>query len=113
MVSASRRVKAKAPPRSGPFSIALNAPVQNPATLRRLKLRVRGAVVLHRARMRRIMNILGIHIGHDSSAALVVDGRIVADVAEERFTRLKHYAGLPIRAIEYCLKSQRLTMADL
>lgn len=59
------------------------------------------------------MNILGIQIGHDSSAALVVDGRIVADVAEERFTRLKHYAGLPIRAIEYCLQSQKLTMADI
>ena len=36
-----------------------------------------------------------------------------ADVAEERFTRTKHYAGLPIHAIEYCLKSQQLTMADL
>ncbi|NOS71369.1 MAG: hypothetical protein HOP33_15725 [Verrucomicrobia bacterium] len=59
------------------------------------------------------MKILGVHIGHDSSAALIVDGRIVADVAEERFTRMKHYAGLPIRAIEYCLKSQKLTMADL
>jgi carbamoyltransferase len=59
------------------------------------------------------MNILGIHIGHDSSAALVVNGRIVADVAEERFTRTKHYCGLPIHAIEYCLKSHSLTMADL
>ena len=59
------------------------------------------------------MNILGVHIGHDSSAALIVDGRIVADVAEERFTRMKHYAGLPIHSIEYCLKSQNLTMADL
>ena len=59
------------------------------------------------------MKVLGIHIGHDSSAALVVDGRIIADVAEERFTRTKHYCGLPIRAIEYCLKSQQLTMADL
>ena len=59
------------------------------------------------------MNVLGIHIGHDSSAALIVDGRIVADVAEERFTRIKHYAGLPIRALEYCLKSQNLTMEDI
>ncbi len=59
------------------------------------------------------MNILGIHLGHDSSAALIIDGRIVADVAEERFTRMKHYAGLPIHSIEYCLKSQNLTMADL
>ena len=59
------------------------------------------------------MNVLGIHIGHDSSAALVVDGRIVADVAEERFTRVKHYAGLPLRSIEYCLKSQGLAMSDI
>ena len=59
------------------------------------------------------MNVLGIHIGHDSSAALVVDGRIVADVAEERFTRTKHYCGLPGRSIAYCLKSQGLRMADL
>jgi carbamoyltransferase len=59
------------------------------------------------------MNVLGIHIGHDSSAALVVDGRIVADVAEERFTRTKHYCGLPIQSIAYCLKSRQLTMADI
>lgn len=59
------------------------------------------------------MKILGVHIGHDSSAALIVDGRIVADVAEERFTRTKHYAGLPIQSVAYCLKSQNLTMADI
>ena len=59
------------------------------------------------------MKVLGLHIGHDSSAALVVDGRIVADVAEERFTRTKHYCGLPIHAIAYCLQSQGLRMADL
>src|SRR5207249_3070054 len=56
---------------------------------------------------------LGIHIGHDSSAALVVDGRIVADVAEERFTRTKHYCGLPLASIDYCLKSRGIAMADL
>jgi carbamoyltransferase len=59
------------------------------------------------------MKVLGIHIGHDSSAALVVDGRIRADVAEERFTRAKHYSGLPIHALHYCLKSQGLTMSDI
>jgi carbamoyltransferase len=59
------------------------------------------------------MNILGIHIGHDSSACLVRDGRIVADVAEERFTRTKHYAGLPMYAVGYCLESQNLTMKDI
>ena len=59
------------------------------------------------------MNILGIHIGHDSSAALVRDGRIVADVAEERFVRIKHYSGLPLNAIAYCLQSQGLKMEDI
>jgi carbamoyltransferase len=59
------------------------------------------------------MKILGIHIGHDSSAALIVDGRIVADVAEERFNRIKHYCELPIRSIDYCLKSQNLTIKDI
>lgn len=51
------------------------------------------------------MFTLGIHHGHDSSAALLRDGQIVADVAEERFTRIKHYCGLPFKAVEYCLKS--------
>jgi hypothetical protein len=60
-----------------------------------------------------IMNVLGIHIGHDSSAALIRDGKILADVAEERFTRVKHYCGLPIHSLEYCLKSQGLTMSDV
>ncbi len=59
------------------------------------------------------MNVLGIHTGHDSSAALIVDGKIVADVAEERFSRIKHDAGLPLRSIDYCLKSQKLTMAEI
>ncbi|MCY2925438.1 MAG: carbamoyltransferase [Planctomycetota bacterium] len=40
---------------------------------------------------------------HDSAAALVVDGRIVAAAQEERFTRKKHDAAFPARAIEYCL----------
>ena len=44
--------------------------------------------------------ILGVHSGHDSSAALIVDGRIVADVAEERFSRIKHDAGLPLRSLK-------------
>lgn len=59
------------------------------------------------------MRVLGVHIGHDSSAALVVDGRIVADVAEERFTRTKHYAGLPIKSIAYCLKASGISIEDV
>jgi carbamoyltransferase len=59
------------------------------------------------------MRVLGVQVGHDSSAALVVDGRIVADVAEERFTRIKHYCGLPLRAIEYCLRAGGVSIHDV
>ena len=59
------------------------------------------------------MKVLGVHIGHDSSAALIIDGKVVADVAEERFSRIKHDSGLPIKAIEYCLTSNNLTIEDI
>jgi carbamoyltransferase len=42
---------------------------------------------------------------HDSAAALVVDGRVIAAVQEERFTRRKHDAGFPCQATEYCLRT--------
>ncbi|MCC7303406.1 MAG: hypothetical protein IT233_12270 [Bacteroidia bacterium] len=50
------------------------------------------------------MIVLGVHQGHDSSAAIVKDGQIVADVQEERFARVKHSANAPIHAINYCLR---------
>jgi len=59
------------------------------------------------------MNVLGIHIGHDSGAALVIDGKIIADVSEERFTGIKHYSGLPIQSIEYCLKAGNIAMTEI
>ncbi len=40
---------------------------------------------------------------HDSAAALVVDGEIVAAAQEERFTRIKHDHAFPSNAIAYCL----------
>ncbi len=50
------------------------------------------------------MNVLGISaFYHDSAAALVCDGRIVAAAQEERFTRKKHDADFPKHAIDYCL----------
>lgn len=49
------------------------------------------------------MIVLGINIAHDSSAALLKDGEILASVSEERFTRIKNDASFPVRAIEYCL----------
>jgi carbamoyltransferase len=53
--------------------------------------------------------ILGISaFYHDSAAAVVVDGEIVAAAQEERFTRRKHDAGFPAQAIAYCLREAGL-----
>ncbi len=53
------------------------------------------------------MIILGVHaVTHDASAALIVDGRVVAAADEERFTRVKHAPGaLPVNAIRFCLET--------
>ena len=60
------------------------------------------------------MRILGISaFYHDSAAALIVDGRIVAAAQEERFTRKKHDAGFPKNAIEYCLKAGDVRLAEV
>lgn len=57
------------------------------------------------------MRVLGVSaFYHDSAAALVVDGRIVAAAQEERFTRKKHDAGFPNHAIAYCLAAGGLTL---
>ncbi|MBN8825806.1 MULTISPECIES: carbamoyltransferase [unclassified Spirosoma] len=51
------------------------------------------------------MTILGISaFYHDSAAALIEDGRIIAAAQEERFTRKKHDPGFPAHAIQYCLQ---------
>ena len=59
-------------------------------------------------------SILGISaFYHDSAAALIVDGRIVAAAQEERFTRKKHDASFPENAIAYCLSEAGLAPEDL
>jgi carbamoyltransferase len=58
--------------------------------------------------------ILGISaFYHDSAAALVVDGEIVAAAQEERFTRIKHDPAFPVNAIEYCLKEAGLQPEEI
>jgi carbamoyltransferase len=58
--------------------------------------------------------ILGISaFYHDSAAALVVDGEIVAAAQEERFTRIKHDHEFPTHAIQYCLRQAKLKAEDL
>ena len=60
------------------------------------------------------MYILGISCYyHDSSAALLKDGKIVAAVHEERFTRKKHDSSFPINSIKFCLKSQNIAINDI
>ncbi len=60
------------------------------------------------------INILGISaFYHDSAAALVVDGEIVAAAQEERFTRKKHDAGFPTHAVECCLAEAGIELKDV
>src|ERR1700746_4049317 len=60
------------------------------------------------------MIILGINAFHgDSSAALVRDGKLVAAAEEERFRRVKHWAGFPSQAIGYCLREAGITLSDV
>jgi len=60
------------------------------------------------------MNIIGLNAFHgDSSACLFVDGHMVAAVEEERFRRVKHWAGFPGESIAYCLNSANLKLSDI
>src|SRR5437764_1261300 len=60
------------------------------------------------------MRILGVSaFYHDSAAALLADGRIVAAAQEERFTRKKQDARFPAHAIAYCLEEGRCTISDV
>jgi carbamoyltransferase len=60
------------------------------------------------------MRILGVSFHyHDSAAALVEDGVVVAAAEEERFTRIKHDPSIPDEAIEFCLKRAGVSMADV
>jgi carbamoyltransferase len=60
------------------------------------------------------LRILGISaFYHDSAAALVVDGKIMAAAQEERFTRKKHDANFPKAAIAYCLKEAGVSLGEV
>ena len=59
------------------------------------------------------MTILGLNAYHgDSAACLIVDGKLVAAAEEERFRRIKHWAGLPTNAIDYCLREGGISLRD-
>ncbi|MDW9696637.1 hypothetical protein GOC40_10545 [Sinorhizobium meliloti] len=60
------------------------------------------------------MRILGISaFYHDSAAAMIEDGRIVAAAQEERFTRKKHDADFPANAVAYCLSAAECEMTEV
>jgi carbamoyltransferase len=65
------------------------------------------------ARVRDLI-ILGINAYHADAAACVVrDGQLVAAAEEERFRRIKHWAGFPSQAIAYCLKEAKIDLGDV
>jgi len=60
------------------------------------------------------MIILGINAYHaNASAAIIVDGRLVAAVEEERLNRVKYAAGLPVKAIQYCLDAAGVKLSEV
>jgi carbamoyltransferase len=60
------------------------------------------------------MYILGINAYHaDSSAAIFKDGKMIAATEEERFRRIKHWAGFPSMAVEFCLREAGITLTQL
>src|SRR5262245_34564504 len=60
------------------------------------------------------MIILGVSaFYHDSAAALIIDGQIIAAAQEERFTRKKHDASFPVNAIRFCLEYAGCSLNDL
>jgi len=60
------------------------------------------------------MIILGVNAYHgDSSACIVIDGKLIAAVEEERFRRVKHWAGFPTEAIKYCLREAGAKVGDI
>ncbi|MDP4262080.1 MAG: carbamoyltransferase [Bacteroidota bacterium] len=61
--------------------------------------------------MKKILGISAFY--HDSAAALLIDGNIVAAAQEERFTRKKHTPDFPVQAVKYCLEYSGLTLDEL
>lgn len=61
------------------------------------------------------MNIvLGLNAYHaDSSAAIYVNGALIAAAEEERFNRIKHFSGSPVLAVDYCLKEAGIKFSDV
>src|SRR6056300_1220157 len=60
------------------------------------------------------MFILGINAFHgDSSACLIKDGVLISAAEEERFRRIKHWAGFPSKAVSWCLSDAGISLEDV
>ena len=60
------------------------------------------------------MNVIGISaFYHESACCLLQDGRLVAAAEEERFSRVKHDARLPVAAFSFCLQAGGLDVSDV
>ena len=59
------------------------------------------------------MNILGLNLGHDSSCALIMNGKLVFASEQERYSKNKHTREFPKEAIIDCVKSQNLKINDI
>ena len=60
------------------------------------------------------MYIIGLNLFHgDSSACILKDGVLIAAAEEERFRRIKHWAGFPSKAISWCLSEANIALEDV
>ncbi len=59
------------------------------------------------------MRILGIHDGHTSTACIIENGKIIHNVSEERFTKIKGQGGFPFKSIEYIINSSNFKISDI
>jgi len=59
------------------------------------------------------MYILGLNIGHNATATLLKNGKIIVCVNEERFSRVKNHTGIPLKAIKYILEDQKIRLEEI
>ena len=58
--------------------------------------------------------ILGLNAFHaDAAACLIIDGELISVAEEERFLRIKHWAGFPSESIKFCLSNSGLSLSDI
>lgn len=71
-------------------------------------------LIVHFTILSTSMNILGISAYyHDSAAAIIIDGKVIAAAQEERFTRVKHDNSFPLHACKYCIKEANIALEDI